>query len=1044
MTKTPEHASRRGRLSLALGTVFAFTMFVAAASADRLANNLDSTVDADFEVLALDHGASGTVGLYVNETGRREGDPDNGCNLAGNNENVNAIFRVRSSDTAVATVTPTTTQTSGSNRTSIDGDEFTIRACASAGEPNVTLSVAAQGSGAATRSADVTVELVANNTSGTFAVDTARFRVNVAPPPNTAPTVAVTGVTPSASYAKGAVPGAGCSVSDTEDGLSSSTDATAAQVGAATGPYAADGIGQQTATCSYTDGGGLTAVASVTYHVVDPSAPGVAPVVAGTLGANGWYTSDVSLTWSITEEESPSSLLLTGCAPQSIVSDQAESSYSCTATSAGGSTGPVSQAIKRDASAPAYDCGTLPSGWQAANVSLDCTAQDVGPSGLAGSPTFQLLTMLPEGEESAAAATTTAALADNAGNTTLAQHSFRVDRRAPQVECGAAPTAWSGADVAVGCTAEDGGSGLANPADAAFELSTGVADGTETDEAATGTRDVRDAVGHTTTAGPISGLRVDKKSPVVSRDVAADSCSLPGLDGWCRGEQTAGFSVADGGSGLADDGAADRSFTRSSSANGSSVAIASGGFADLVGNATEGISATFKIDSLAPTYDCGDPPTGWQAGNVLLACSAADAGPSGLATSPTFQLVTSVAAGEESAAAETNEAVVADVAGNTTSVRRSFMVDRKQPSVSCDDAPSAWSAVDVTVACTASDGGSGLANPADASFELSTNVAIGTETSNASTGSRPVADAVGNTASAGPVTGARVDRKAPVVTRNMANDSCSLPGTNGWCRGVQTAAFTVTDGGSGLATDGAPVRGVSVSSGANGAAVSLASGAFSDLVGNESAGIAATFKIDSVAPQVTCAPAPTFLARQLPATVMATVTDATSGALLETVSGQATSAGGGTVELTGYDMAGNSTTVRCAYHVGSFVFEQPIDGYALNVAKLGRVVPVKGTVRYDGAVVTDGPVAIGAASRVDCTTGLGSDDIEVYAAAGSSNTGNLFRWDATGQKWIYNFDTSALGAGNCYRLNVYYGGTVAGGVASGGALVDYFLLRANR
>jgi hypothetical protein len=78
-------------------------------------------------------------------------------------------------------------------------------------------------------------------------------------------------------------------------------------------------------------------------YVLDPSSPD---------GANGWYTSDVTLTWTVTENESASSLVKTGCVDQNITADQQETSYSCSATSDGGSAGPVTAKIKRDATAP--------------------------------------------------------------------------------------------------------------------------------------------------------------------------------------------------------------------------------------------------------------------------------------------------------------------------------------------------------------------------------------------------------------------------------------------------------------------------------------------------------------------------------------------------------------------------------------------------------------------------------------------------------------------------------------------------------------------
>ena len=54
--------------------------------------------------------------------------------------------------------------------------------------------------------------------------------------------------------------------------------------------------------------------------------------------------------------------------------------------------------------------------------------------------------------------------------------------------------------------------------------------------------------------------------------------------------------------------------------------------------------------------------------------------------------------------------------------------------------------------------------PADASFVLTTSVANGVETANASTDSRVVCDVAGNCATAGPIAGNKIDRKAPVIT----------------------------------------------------------------------------------------------------------------------------------------------------------------------------------------------------------------------------------------------------------------------------------------
>jgi hypothetical protein len=81
----------------------------------------------------------------------------------------------------------------------------------------------------------------------------------------------------------------------------------------------------------------------VISYVLDPASPD---------GNAGWYRSEVTLTWTVTEDESPGSLLTDGCVDQNVTADQLETSYSCSATSDGGSAGPVVVSIKRDATPP--------------------------------------------------------------------------------------------------------------------------------------------------------------------------------------------------------------------------------------------------------------------------------------------------------------------------------------------------------------------------------------------------------------------------------------------------------------------------------------------------------------------------------------------------------------------------------------------------------------------------------------------------------------------------------------------------------------------
>ncbi len=118
-------------------------------------------------------------------------------------------------------------------------------------------------------------------------------------------------------------------------------------------------------------------------------------------------------------------------------------------------------------------------------------------------------------------------------------------------------------------------------------------------------------------------------------------------------------------------------------------------------------------------------------------------------------------------------------------------LDTTVPNVTCAPPDGAWHAANVELACTASDSGSGLSDAGDASFSLSTSVAAGAESANASTDSRLVCDVAGNCTTA-VVEGNKVNRKAPV---NMVTAPAN--GAVYQLNEVVNASYTCGDGGSG-------------------------------------------------------------------------------------------------------------------------------------------------------------------------------------------------------------------------------------------------------
>ncbi len=159
----------------------------------------------------------------------------------------------------------------------------------------------------------------------------------------------------------------------------------------------------------------------------DTTPPVITPTVTGTLGNNGWFTSDVEVSWSVTDDESSVSNQ-TGCDLQTVTADTNGVTFTCEATSAGGA-GSQSVTVKRDATAPtiAFDSRTAPNanGWNNTDVSVNWICADA-LSGAVSSSVSQILT--GEGANQSTAGT----CADNAGNTASdTQSGINIDKTPP-------------------------------------------------------------------------------------------------------------------------------------------------------------------------------------------------------------------------------------------------------------------------------------------------------------------------------------------------------------------------------------------------------------------------------------------------------------------------------------------------------------------------------------------------------------------------------------------------------------------------------------
>lgn len=388
---------RAPRLTAALAAV---PIVLAGVAGVAHADNIQDTIEGSVPGLTLEAGSATAAGAAIRLVGNNAdgATTDPGCNIdAGEAPLVLDVVTP-----AGITATP---------------DPLTVSQCGT----EYPVSFVA---GSTAQSGTVTVTVVSGPAGGGGYNNQVLIPITVTQPvvSNTPPGVSIVGVTDGASYAVGSVPPATCSVVDAEDGPSTFP----ATLGAVTGPYASDGIGSQTATCSATDLGGLQASASATYSILDPSAPTIAATLTPAVpdGENGWYRGDVTLRWDVVEDESPSSLVETGCVDQDITADQASTGYSCAATSAGGAADEQTVTVQRDGTPP-----TTPTFVGGPPASFAYDGQPLSaPTCVSTDATSGLLSCVVSGggQTTVGVHSYLATATDLAGNTSTASYSYEV------------------------------------------------------------------------------------------------------------------------------------------------------------------------------------------------------------------------------------------------------------------------------------------------------------------------------------------------------------------------------------------------------------------------------------------------------------------------------------------------------------------------------------------------------------------------------------------------------------------------------------------
>jgi len=696
----------------------------------------------------------------------------------------------------------------------------------------------------------------------------------------------------------------------------------------------------------------------------DETPPVVTPVITGTLGSAGWYVTNVTVNWSISDPESVI-LSTTGCNATTLTTNTTGTQLSCSAESDGGTT-TIGKAFKVDKTPPAASASPSRSadtnGWYNKPLSVSFAATD-GTSGVASCSTPV---------DYAGPDTTGTAVAgscrDQAGNTAPAAQTVKFDSTAPSATASARPpdaNGWFNHAVAVTFQGADATSGVdtctqqtyAGPDDPSVALG-----GTCTDRA-----------GNVSAPGSFT-LKYDETAPAAT----ATPSRTADVNGWHNHALTVSFSGSDATSGLESCDA-----TKSYSGPDNASAAVAGACRDRAGNVAPR-SFLFKYDGTAPAVTAtpgrAANANGWYSAPIGVSFAGTDpvAGVGTCSASKTYS-------GPDNAAAEVSGSCT-DAAGNVGNRILGLKYDATSPQATATPARAAgttgWYTAPVAIGFTATDAASGV-DTCDAAKTYS-----GPDSAAAAVGGA-CRDKAGNSGSTSlPL---KYDATKPAVTAAPSRPA----GADGWYSAPLTASFTATDVTSGVDACDAD----KTYSGPDSASTAVA-GACRDKAGNTQNGQVA-LKYDATSPQVSAAasrPADANGWYNHALSVSFTGTDATSGV--------------GTCDAaksySGPDSAGASVTGSCRDKAGNSA-SSPLglkyDAAAPSVTGTTPSRPPDAAPWYNRALSVQFQGADGMSGVESCTqvvySGPDSAAASVTGSCGdnagnrSSSSAFVFKYDAT-------------------------------------------------
>jgi hypothetical protein len=549
----------------------------------------------------------------------------------------------------------------------------------------------------------------------------------------------------------------------------------------------------------------------------DPTPPVVTPVISGTLGLEGWYTSNVTVNWTVVDPESVI-LSTTGCDARTLTADTVSTRLTCSAESDGGET-TVAKTFKLDKTAPAASATPSRSadanGWYNHELGVGFAGSDA-TSGLESCSAPQTYAG-PDTNGTSLSGT----CRDRAGNTAAASLSLKYDETAPQTSASArSPDAngWYNHALTVTFQGNDTTSGV----DTCTQVNYSGPD----DPSVALTGICSDRAGNQSNSLPFT-LKYDETAP----QATATPSRGADVNGWYNHSLTVSFSGSDATSGLDSCDAA-----KAYAGPDATSASVAGSCRDRAGNVAPR-SFGFNYDQTGPQANATPSrqpnANGWYNAPLTVSFTANDA-VSGLDACAAPRSYS----GPDSATAALSGTCL-DRAGNTGAASFALKYDATAPqtNVTPSRQPNAngWYGTPLTLAFTGSDATSGV-DSCDASTTYSGPDTAGTSLSGA------CRDRAGNS-TAGSFA-LRYDGTVPQVTAAPARGADA----NGWYNRPLSVSFTGGDAMSGIDSCVAPKS----YSGPDNASAAIA-GTCLDKAGNVGSG-SLPLKYDATAPAVSATP----------------------------------------------------------------------------------------------------------------------------------------------------------------------------------------------